>query len=365
MEPAVIRTILIAAAVALASASAQAQGWQSEWDKTVAAAKAEGELVIIQSGNPGRRQWLLERWAKDHPDIKLSVTMMRSNQLTQRLKVERSADKYLWDLSMGGPNGLYEAARQGFLDPLRHEFLLPEVNDEKVWGGWETAFYDTEKKYVMAVLNDFQAIWYNAKLVSPDKVRRLGLQTLFDPEVKGRIAWQDPRQAGPGSLHALFLYRTLGEAEFRRFILEQKPTFFTAGDAAAEAMVREKAVLYLGPQLIDRLRPFVQAGIKIEVRPLGNTPDVGMVGSDGITLSVFNKRPHSNATRLFVNWLLSKQVAGEIARVQQMNSRRTDVPSVSGPGLAADPAKTYFNPQREEAEPEMAKVQTLLRDLVP
>jgi hypothetical protein len=38
---------------------------------------------------------------------------------------------------------------------------------------------------------------------------------------------------------------------------------------------------------------------------------------------------------------------------------------VSGLGLAADPAKTYFNPQREEAEPEMAKVQTLLRDLVP
>jgi iron(III) transport system substrate-binding protein len=353
---------LIAAILWLAAPAAHAQ---SDWDRLVAAAKAEGQVVLAQSGNPGRRQWLMARWRRDYPEIKLDITMIVSGALVQRATIERDGGKYLWDVSMTGATGLYGFARAGGFDPLRDEFVLPEVKDERAWGGWDTAFYDAEKKYVMAPLNDFSPISYNAKLVSPDDVGRQGVRILLDPASGGRILWQDPRIDGPGASLAFMLYKTLGEDGYRRLLVEQKPRFYPPGNDIVDAFVRGRGAFFLGPGLGERLKPYVSAGVAIDIRPLGNKPEHGFVGSEGVALAVFNRRPHPNATRLFVNWLLTRAISAELAQAQNMNSRRGDVAPISAPDVTPVPGLPYINPQPEAAAAEMAKVQALARELVP
>jgi len=43
-------------------------------------------------------------------------------------------------------------------------------------------------------------------------------------------------------------------------------------------------------------------------------------------ICVFKKAPHPNATKLFVNWLLSKEGSSVFARATQYASTRADVP---------------------------------------
>jgi iron(III) transport system substrate-binding protein len=356
---------LCAAALALAAAPARAQGSGPEWDALVAAAKKEGEVTMFQSGNPGRRQWLINRWKKDFTDIKIDPTMLVGSAMLHRIKVEREAGKYLWDLSIGGPTSLYPTIRDGLLDPLLPELVLPEVKDEKVWGGWQGAFYDEDRKYILGVLNDFEPIWFNAKLVPPAEVKQKGLRILLDPAYKGKAIWTDPRDAGPGQLFAVFLNKVLGDDDYKRFIVDQKPLLFRAGDQATDAMVRERGVFFLGPVLSDRLRPYEQAGMKFDMRPLGNDPESGFLGTDGVSIAVFNKRPHPNATRLFVNWILSKEVSRELAEVQRMNSRRSDVAAVTGTELTAIPGRTYIEPARQEMQEFYKKAVELTKQLMP
>jgi iron(III) transport system substrate-binding protein len=359
-----IGKLFVAAALAI-SCAAPAAAQETDWNKLVAAAKKEGEVTMFQSGNPGRRQWLMERWRKDYPEIKIDPTMLVGAAMLQRIKVEREAGKYLWDLSIGGPTSLYSVIANGIIDPLQPELILPEVKDEKVWGGWKDAFYDADRKYILGVLNDFEPIWYNAKLVPPTEVKEKGIRILLDPKYRSKTIWTDPRDAGPGQLFAVFLHKALGEEDYKKFILEQKPLIFRAGDQATEAMVRERGMFFMGPVLSDRLRQYEQAGMKFDMRPLGNEPQHGFLGTDGVSVAVFNKRPHPNASRLFVNWLLSKQVSHELAQIQQMNSRRNDVPNVTGPDLTAIPGKTYIEPARHETQEYYHKVVDLTRQLMP
>jgi ABC-type Fe3+ transport system substrate-binding protein len=361
-----MKKILLCAAVMLfVAATAQAQEWKAEWDKLVAAAKAEGEVTMFQSGNPGRRQWLLARWKKDFPDIRLDPTMLVGAPMMTRVKTEREAGKFLWDVSIGGPTTLYAEIPNGLLDPLLPELILPEVKDPAAWGGWDNAFYDAQKKYILGVLNDFEPIWYNAKLVPPAEVKEKGVRILLEPKYKGKVVWQDPRNDGPGALFAAFLHRVLGDADYRRFLTDQKPMLFAAGDQATDAMVRERGLFFLGPVLSDRLRPYEQAGMKFDMRPLGNDPQSGFLGTDGVAVAVFSKRPHPNAARLFVNWLLTKDVAHELAEIQQMNSRRTDVAPVTSPETTAIAGKTYVEPARADEIDALRAAQKLTQELIP
>jgi ABC-type Fe3+ transport system substrate-binding protein len=84
----------------------------------------------------------------------------------------------------------------------------------------------------------------------------------------------------------------------------------------------------------------------------------------GSSLFVINKRPHPNATRLFVNWLLTKDVQHGLAKAQQQNSRRTDVATVATPEETAIPGAEYLENQREEYQPlaqEAIRLQAELR----
>ena len=337
---------LLLALLLVAATGARAEDWQSRWKATLAAARQEGSVIVAASPNLLRRDFLLARWQQDFPDIKLSLTTVRGFSFVAALATERSAGKFLWDVYQSGPTTGIEAAEQGFLDPLLPELILPEVNDPEIWGGWNDAFYDPQKKYVIGLVSDVLAPYYNAALVPPAKVEAEGLKLLLEPAYKGRIVWYDPRLDGPGANFLPTLVRNLGEAAVRRLIVDQDPIFVDNLNAVGEAIVRRKAGIALSTHPKQDLKEFLQAGIAVDVRSFGSSPTTAYRNTDGTALALFNRPPHPNAARVFANWCMTKSVEEGMARATSFDSRRTDLAPLD-PASAPEPGGDYVDPQRD------------------
>jgi ABC-type glycerol-3-phosphate transport system substrate-binding protein len=142
--------------------------------------------------------------------------------------------------------------------------------------------------------------------------------------------------------------RLLGDEGLRTFV-QDRVVFVPQAATIIEKMARGQIAISIGPTVTQQLETYREAGLKLDVRPLGNTPEYGAHASVGGTaLMVFNKRPHPNATRVFVNWLASKEVQTALSRAMRLDSRRTDVPSVAEAGAEVVRGVTYIEPARQE-----------------
>jgi iron(III) transport system substrate-binding protein len=338
----------VASLVLIHMAPAGAQDWKAEWDKVVAAANAEGTLVLDSQPNIEMRKFVQAEWAKAYPKIALSVSTSPGTQFIARIRTERSAGKYLWDVSVSSVTTAYTLYHENVLDPLAPEFILPDVKDPATWGGWDNVFMDKEGKYVFGMSAALKSPYYNTAQVAPDKVAQLGLKTLLDPTYKGKILWHDPLVSGSGQTFAYVLRTRLGDDALRQLILDQKIVFMAQQDQVVEAMARGVGWIGIGPFVRAHLEPYLAAGVKMDVRAFGNDPSMNEMGTGGAGLYVYNKRPHPNATRVFVNWILSKDVQLGLAKATLQDSRRQDLPSVSEPERQPVKGAHYLETQREE-----------------
>lgn len=100
--------------------------WQQEWEKTLEAAKKEGQVVVYISGYDA----ILPDFEKEFPEIKVVAVTGRGNQLGPRLLAERRAEKFLADVSSTGANPNYQQFHLAkALDPIKPALILPEVTD--------------------------------------------------------------------------------------------------------------------------------------------------------------------------------------------------------------------------------------------
>ena len=334
----------------LISTAAQAQSdWQAEWSKTVAAAEQEGELVLYLAPGTAYRTFFQDAWARDFPKIKLQQSAIPVAQFFMRIRTERAGGKFLWDAGVHGTSAGTPIVKDGALDPLRPEFILPEVRDAAVWGGWDSAFYDVGKQYMLASQKFLKMPYYNAKMVPPDKVERLGAKLLLDPEYKGKIVWHDPSVAGSGRTFAYVLRKLMGDEGLKQFVVGQQVLLPSTQKEVVDRMGREEKAIGLGPPMEPELDIFAKAGLKLDIRPFGNRPEAGAyMNIGGSALMIYNKRPHPNATRVFANWFLSRAIQAELAKVMDQNSRRRDVAAVVPPERAPIDGVRYHEPQREE-----------------
>ena len=359
-----MRRILVALILCLAAQGARAQAWKAEWDRLVEAASKEGHVVICMSPSVGRRDFLLSAWKADFPQIEMSLSIVSGSAFVPAVVTERNAGRYLWDVFHSGPNSGATAIKAGLLDPLLPEVFVPEAKDEAAWGGWDDAFYDRERKYLLGLSADVQTAYYNAERLKPERAQALGLKVLLEPDMKGKISWFDPRGTGTGAPFMVLVARVLGREAWRKIMVDQDPTFVSSQGASAEAIVRGRAWLAFSGPIEENLRAFKEAGLKFDVRDLGHTPETAYLGTDGASLGVFNKRPHPNAAKLFVNWVMTKRIAEGMAKGSGYDSRRSDVPSVN-PDSRAIPGAKYVMAQKDENDDLLRELQAELKTMRP
>jgi iron(III) transport system substrate-binding protein len=344
-----MKILFLAATLALAPTIAPAQSWPEERARLVAAAEREGELIVFCQPNQAVRAFVTREWEKAYPKIKLSLAVIPAPQFLARIRTERGAEKFLWDLGFSGSVTGFDLVKAGFADPIVPELRDPDVARPDAWGGWEEAFVDLGKQYVLSVQIALKTPVYNALKLAPEKVKAQGLKVLFDPELKDRVVWHDPAIPGGGQQYAIYLRNRWGDAELRRFILDQRVKFVAQQNQVIEALAHGSAWLGLGPgNARVLLEPYVKAGIPVDIRGFGNAPEVNDITIGGSTFYVIKNRPHPNATRLFLNWFLSREVQEGFAKATEQNTRRTDVPSVADADGTPVPGAKYISPQREE-----------------
>jgi iron(III) transport system substrate-binding protein len=339
----------------------QVRGWQETWAKTVAAGKQEGSIVLVVPASQTGRDYLQREWPKAYPDIKLELNTVQGNIWVQRVKTERSAGKYLWDAALTGSVVCYRMKDSGLLDPIQPELIHPDVKSPATWGGWEEAFFDNEHKYVFATRGFLKMPFYNAKLLAPEKVKQLGTKVFLDPALKGKVIWHDPLISGSGESFAPVFRRLLGDDGLTTFV-QQQVVFNANMLDVVDKMARGQFTVGMGPVMTNLLKRYEKAGVDLDIRPLGNTPEFAAYGNTGgSNLIVVKDRPHPNALRVFLNWFLSKPVALEFAKAMGEDSRRTDAASVSPPDQARVPGVKYYEPQREEFEPDLQDAHKVIR----
>jgi iron(III) transport system substrate-binding protein len=300
--------------------AADAPKWQAEWQKTIEAAKKEGQLSLY-GGQEITHPDIVAAFNKEFAFIKVTTTSGRGGDLVARIVAERRADKYLADVMASGPNGPRMLYLGKALDPIAPAFVLPEVTDTSKWYGAKHWYADPDNQYIFiyeGTLNS-TGLSYNTKLTSPEEIKSYG--DLLRPKWKSRLLTLDPRGAVPPT-QVLMLYHTpgLGPDFVRRFYTETEVTLFRDRRQGTNWLATGKFPLCFLCRDIEKVK---EQGLPVDVIPADWMKEGGTLGGGSASnLALINRAPHPNAAKVFINWYLSRQ--GQMVWQNVMNKKEVE-----------------------------------------
>jgi len=320
----VVRTRIFGLALVLIAFGQSRAGadWKSDWESALAAAKKENAVSVITDVTASIRDALTLPFQEKYGiPVELFGTLGR--EVPPRIAAERKAGRHLWDVFVHGTTtGLESMIPMGAFDPLEPALILPDVKDPKTWrGGIE--FLDPNK--MLLTMTPFQrgTIFYNPKLVNAKEFR--SHKDLLDPKWKGKLILDDPRRAGPGQATFTFFYLhpDLGP-DFIRALGKQQITIMKDFAQEVDAIGQGRYPVLIGTAdfvAIARAKQGVPIAI-VDPRQLKEGTDTSPANG---ALALFNKAPHPNAAKIYINWLLSKEGQTVFARASGYVSARVDV----------------------------------------
>jgi ABC-type Fe3+ transport system substrate-binding protein len=318
-----LRTGLLTTGLLLLPLSAFGQvakpAWKAEWDKILEAAKKEGKVVISIPASAELRKGIEEAFPKRF-GISVESVPGRGAAIVRKIIEESRAGVRYFDLHVGGSESIVTGMLpEGIIEPIEPWLILPEVKDPKYWWGGHI-WVDNAKRYVYA----FQAyqtenIWYNSDLMRPEEIR--SFDDLIEPKWHGKIGFLDPRTPGSGASLWSYLWLIKGE-EYLKRLVGQKMLISRDQRLLAENLAKGKVSLTIGLTYYS-FSAFVKAGLPVKPLP---TPREGVYASGGSGhLTIIKNPPHPSATKLFVNWLLSKEGQEIFSKTMGQGTRRLDV----------------------------------------
>jgi ABC-type Fe3+ transport system substrate-binding protein len=297
--------------------------WRRRWDATVEAGKKEGEIAIYGPHNPAYQQiWSI--FQKNYPEIKFSFVPGKGSEHVQRIVAERRAEKYLADLLMGG-SSTYASFAPGTMEPLKPLLILPEVSDLANWFDGKFYFADPQNNAALIISGEIgtRRGSYNTKLLDPQEIQ--SWWDLLQSKWKGKLVTFDPRVAGGGGETFLFFYYTpaLGPKFISRILTETDILITRDLQQGTDWLAQGKVFFQIGSG-----QPVMKAkkqGLPVDLMP-HPLKEGEIMGGGSCCMSVMSKAPHPNATKLFVNWVLSKEGQSAWQKYTEVNSLRVDIP---------------------------------------
>lgn len=333
----------------LVAAAAARQGlWppparaQAEWEKIVQGAKAEGKLAIGVPASAELRKSVEEAFKARFPAVELELIQGRGPANATRIMVERRAGVRHMNLLISGTATSFGIMESGLADSTEAYMVLPEVKDPKHWWGGHM-YIDNAKRYIYC----FQAYqtenqWYNTTLMKPEDVR--SYDDLLDPRWKGKIGYLDPRTPGSGTATWAFLWKQKG-SEYLKKLAEQDLFISTDQRQLADSLAKGKLALVVGITYYTLL-PHVKAGLPVKPLPSPREGQYTTCGSGAITM--LKSPPQPNATRVFLNWLLSKEGQELYDKAMGQATRRLDVDTKWLPAVGVKASKDFLTLEEHE-----------------
>ena len=305
--------------------------WQAEWERTVQAAKKEGALSLYMYQGEGELAAMAQLFQKKYPEINVTVTPGRGNTFAPKIMAERRAGKYLVDGYIAGATTAYEVLYRGkFLNSVRAALILPEVVDESKWWLGQHHYIDPENQYIFVYLGNVgEYVSYNTKLVDASEIR--SHWDFLQPRWKGKILSRDPKISGSQRIGLRGFYHTpeLGGEFIRRLYGEMDVTLTQEIRQATDWLAHGKfAICFFCSEILK-----VKAqGLPVEEVRSAQWKESRVISAGNMgSIALPSQPPHPNATKVFVNWLLSRE--GQTALQRATNtprnteeSLRVDVP---------------------------------------
>jgi len=299
----------------------------SEWAQTIADAKRETKLVIVGPQGDEVRQTLVEDFQRKYPDIQVDFSGMAGNQAVPRVLTEQAAGLYLTDVIVQGTTAILTGLRPaGALVAVRPFLSGPDVGPANAWRGGDYFFADDEGLYsLMFSLYSREAFIYNSDQVSPAEFT--SWRDLLNPKWRGRIVLRDPRVTGGGQAFALLWYvtDTLGQ-DFIRQLVAQEPIISADDTQIVDWIARGQYAISIGAGNA-RFREFQELGLPARALDGAQLKEASVVTPGVGNLAVAANPPHPNATKVYLNHLLSAEGQLAWSKTTGFPSLRRDVPT--------------------------------------
>lgn len=316
-------------------------GWEAEWEKALAGAKKEGKVMVYSTQSVALIREL-GRVFQEKYGVEVEVVSGRGEELTRRMETEKRAGLNLFDVVLaGGTTILLSMKPLGLLDKLEPLLLLPEVTDPGAWVAGSVPFMDKDR-IGFGMLAVFQRyIVRNTEMVKEGEIT--SYKDLVNPKWKGKMSLNDPTVSGSGN--ALFtklahdLWNLEETKEFMRQIVKQEPAISREKRQPPEWVARGKYALSLAPDR-EAAVDFMTQGAPIAYVKVKEGSTIGTAGGG---LGVAQNRPHPNAARVFVNWILSKEGHAVFIGDHGQPGARKDAPREGIPPLLfPDPGEKVY-----------------------
>jgi ABC-type Fe3+ transport system substrate-binding protein len=335
--------------------------WQSDWEQAKQAGAKEGEVVLYGPHLPFFGK-IWEQFQRAHPGIKVTSEPGRGADHLKRVSAERRAGIYKVDLVMGGGSVLHGFAAS-VLDPILPSLLLPEVTREGAWWGKKLRLTDPVQKTILSFSESAKTstIAYNTKLVHAKDIQ--SWRDLLHSRWKGKIAGFDPRVSGGGDPFRFFqVTPEFGPDFITRLVRDGEIVFTRDLHQGLDWLASGKYELYLGSALFTLEAK--EKGLPVDI-VLHSMMDGETMGLGGVCcVGLINKAPHPNATKVFLNWLLSKEGQALWQRYSKTNSLRVDIPKddVHEAFVPKDGVKYFRATAHQYQDPELGKALQRLVD---
>jgi ABC-type Fe3+ transport system substrate-binding protein len=272
--------IFSSALALLAPAAAQGE----DWSKVVAAAQQEGKVVVYNSALGAPYYLAVVKAFEKKYAIKVETLDLRASELSERIRSEQSAGRFIGDLEQHSTATIERQIREiGSVQPhgaipnaknLRENFAATEM----IVPAWVQAY----------------GILVNTNLVKPADEPK-SWHDLLDPKWRGKILSDDTRALGGGNTMASVTYLKYGEA-FERQLADQNLVFSRDLRADARRTARGEYPIYI-PQMFAFASDLKGLPVKVIV-PEDGAPYVP------INNAMLKNAPHPNAARVFMNHFL-------------------------------------------------------------
>jgi ABC-type Fe3+ transport system substrate-binding protein len=286
--------LLLAACWAAAPARAD---WKSDWDKAVADARGQSLNLIIQP-NEGYEAVVAE-FKRRFPQIKVQTTLMHPTDAGPRVLMEQQNGRFGWDAWWATASNMNNIATPaGGLDKISDYFVLPEVKDMNNWRDPDYLYTSKRGPYVFAHTHFIMHLGvYNRKLVPGGK---LSADNLLDPALKGKFAIRQPSRPHGGAMVLAQIAKEKGINTVEKLLTDMAPVYVDNDRQTFMAVLKGTSAVGFG----------IPEGTMFDCKSEGGCQDLvlfpsGFMHSRG--LSVFKNAPNKAATKVWVNWLLSKE----------------------------------------------------------
>jgi iron(III) transport system substrate-binding protein len=333
-----------------AEAQAPAPSAAGAWDQVLAAARREGQVVLMSQGGADIPAALSEGFRQKYPDIALEqiTTAAAGGELSAKLLQERAAGQYRVDVVvLGTTTMLTGLVAAGAADPIQPYLVGPNVTDPSKWRTGKIEFADDAETYSVIFLGGVKTPFvYQPGLVNLAELK--SYKDLLDPRWRGKVSMIDPRGPGSGLASATFLYKTPGLGKEFLAELFANGLVLTRDDRQqADWVARGQYPIGLATSDFAAVA-LKNSGVPIEFLPGDHLQEGTYLTASGGSVGVINRAPHPNAAKVYVDWLLSKEGQEAAARAYGYPSLRADASTEGLPSFLIPKAGVPYDQSAKE-----------------